>query len=108
MIYMALEVIQIFGAEGRTNEQTNEGVPRGPRGRKNILLTIYASAADTLMHYSGELPTIYLKINRKCTNCSEVKFVKLGEERQPQTSLFRCSDKKGQIVGDKGTQTYND
>ena len=32
MIYKALDVIQIFGADERTDRQTNEGVLRGPRG----------------------------------------------------------------------------
>ena len=36
MIYKALEVIQIFLADGRTDRQANEGVPRGPRGPKNL------------------------------------------------------------------------
>ena len=35
MIYRALEVIQIFLADGRTGKRANEGVPRGPRGPKN-------------------------------------------------------------------------
>ena len=34
MIYKALDVIQIFGADERTDERTDEGVPRGPRGPK--------------------------------------------------------------------------
>ena len=34
MIYKALAVIQIFLAEGRTNERTDEGILRGPRGPK--------------------------------------------------------------------------
>ena len=42
MIYKALEVIYIFGADertngrtnGRTDERTDEGVLRGPRGPK--------------------------------------------------------------------------
>ena len=37
MIYKALDVIQIFGAGERTDERTNEGVPRGPRGPKNVM-----------------------------------------------------------------------
>ena len=36
MIYRALEVIQIFLAGGRANGRTDEGVPRGPRGPKNL------------------------------------------------------------------------
>ena len=34
MIYKALDVIQIFGADGRADGRTNEGVPRGPREPK--------------------------------------------------------------------------
>ena len=35
MIYRALEVIQIFGAD----ERTNEGVLRGPRGPKKVFIS---------------------------------------------------------------------
>ena len=34
MIYRAIQLIQIFLADGRTGERTNEGNPRGPRGPK--------------------------------------------------------------------------
>ena len=36
MIYRAIQLIQIFLADERTDERTNEGNPRGPRGPKNI------------------------------------------------------------------------
>ena len=45
MIYKALEVILIFGADGRTGERTNgrtdEGVLRGPRGPKNMIMKMF-------------------------------------------------------------------
>ena len=36
MIYKASEVIQIVLAGGRADERTDVGVPRGPRGPKNM------------------------------------------------------------------------
>ena len=37
MIYRAIQLIQIVLADERTNGQTDEGVPRGPRGPKKKL-----------------------------------------------------------------------
>ena len=36
MIYRAIQLIQIFLADGRANGRTNEGNPRGPRGPKTF------------------------------------------------------------------------
>ena len=41
MIYKAVEVIWIFLAGGRTNGLTDIGVPRGPRGPKNIAVFVF-------------------------------------------------------------------
>ena len=41
MNYRAIQLIQIFLADGRTDERTNEGNPRGPRGPKNICKSVY-------------------------------------------------------------------
>ena len=38
MNYKAVEVIWIFGADGRTDPHTDRGVPRGPRGPKKDFL----------------------------------------------------------------------
>ena len=35
LIYRAVQLIQIFGAQELTDKLTDEGVPRGPRGPKN-------------------------------------------------------------------------
>ena len=37
MIYRAIQLIQIFLADERTDERTDEGNPRGPRGPKNSI-----------------------------------------------------------------------
>ena len=42
MIYRAIQLIQIFLADGRTGERTNEGNQRGPRGPKKIRMPIDA------------------------------------------------------------------
>ena len=56
MIYKALEVILIFGADGRTGERANEGVLRGPRGPKNT----FPNTHITYIHPSLELQDLIL------------------------------------------------
>ena len=40
VVYRAVQWIQIFCAQERTNEQTDRGVSRGPRGPKKTLSNI--------------------------------------------------------------------
>ena len=53
MIYRAIQLIQIFLADG----QTNEGVPRGPRGPKNFLCELFFSAVQILIVLYVVAPT---------------------------------------------------
>ena len=53
MIYKALEVIKIFLA-GRTNERTNEGVLRGPRGpKKKVINSLLREVAGDVVLVTG-------------------------------------------------------
>ena len=77
MIYRAIQLIQIFLAD----EQTDEGVPRGPRGPKKddrrrddgTLRRVTASASD-LKKKMKQLANKKIKIvnfNTKITSCLE-------------------------------------
>ena len=52
MIKKALDVIYVFGAEEQTNERTDEGVPRGPRGPKKAVWTDYSPCRLRLIYVS--------------------------------------------------------
>ena len=68
VIYKALEVILIFGAGGVTDERTDEGVLRGPRGPKNCILTIALQPLDYTMHYKA-LVQIYATTHGGAHSC---------------------------------------
>ena len=67
MIYRAIQLIQIFLAHERTNERTDEGVPRGPRRPKKSVLQ---SLKYFVTLVRDELKTKYLGLRfQKYASC---------------------------------------